>query len=119
MAPVTSPANGLSYLTEPGGILSNLPSPISSDALQSATPQDLVSLSSAALESQVVDGLFGYPSGAQTSGLPSANAMADAELVNATPQEKAAANTQAALLQQVQALFAEPGGPTGILNLAG
>jgi hypothetical protein len=125
MASVTNSLAGLSYLTQPGGLLSNLPAPISAATLQSATPQDLVSLSAAALETQEVDGLFGLAPSASAVALPvlstpSAEVLpgvATADLSGASPQAQAAINDQALLLQQVQGLFSEPGNLTGMLDL--
>jgi len=119
MGSVTSPASGLAYLTQPGGLLSNLPSAISTSALQSASPQDIVSLSAAAIQVQITDGLFGISSsnpavpglpltansGANSSILPG---ISSADLTNATPQQQAAINDEALSLQQTQALFNPP-----------
>jgi len=60
MGSITNSLNGLSYLTQPGGLLSSLPAPISTAALQSASPQDVVSLSVAALQKQEVDGILAF-----------------------------------------------------------
>jgi len=129
MAPVTNPPNGLSYLTQPGGLLSNLPSPVSASVLQSATPQDLVSLSDAALQLQVVDALFGVQPSAPSPSLElpvlssqSGNVLpgvSSADLANATPQEQAAISDQALALQQMQGLFSEPATSTSTFSLIG
>jgi hypothetical protein len=42
MGSIANSLNGLSYLTQPGGLLSSLPAPISTAVLQSASPQDVV-----------------------------------------------------------------------------
>ena len=130
MGSVSSLPNGLSVLTQPGGILSSLPTPISASTLQSATPQDVISLSRAAVQSQDATYLFGPPPASQsavalpvtsttspstsapsttTSGNAAATSIlpgvAASDLNNATPQEKAAVNDQALQLQQVQTLF--------------
>jgi hypothetical protein len=128
MAPVTN-SNGLSYLTQPGGLLSNLPSSISGSALQSASPQDLLSLSEAALQVQQVDGLLGIqqstPSTALTLPVISTQSgnvlpgVSSADLSNASPQQQAAINDQALLLQQVQGLFSEAAGSTSTFSLMG
>jgi hypothetical protein len=129
MAPVTSSTNGLPYLTQPGGPLSDLPAPISASTLESATPQDLVSLSANALETQEVDGLLGLSQAAQGSlpGLPLASPQAGsllpgvsaADLSNATAQEQATITDEASILQQVQALFTGPAGTGGAVNVIG
>jgi hypothetical protein len=123
MGSVTSLPGGLAYLTQPGGLLSSLSSVISTSELQSASPEDLVSLSLAALQAQETDGLFGVSAAnSGTAGLPAAAAdttsntnttnlpsgIASADLTNATPQEKAELSSQAVRLQQVQALFDPP-----------
>jgi hypothetical protein len=124
MTPVTSSTNGLSYLTQTGGPLSNLPNPISASTLESATPQDLVSLSANALQTQEVDGLFGlsqdsqntlpgFPTSAQPSGVSAT------DLSNATPQEQATLTDEASILQQVQALFTGPANTGGAVNVIG
>ena len=132
MGSITNSLNGLSYLTQPGGLLSSLPAPISTAALQSASPQDVVSLSVAALQKQEVDGIFGIsqasentlpvlpivsaPATQATDVLPGVSAT---DMTNATPQEQASINDQALLLQQVQDLFGVPTSVTGTTNLIG
>ena len=39
MGSITNSLNGLSYLTQPGGLLSSLPASISTAVLQSASPK--------------------------------------------------------------------------------
>jgi len=129
MGAITNSMNGLSYLTQPGGPLSTLPASISTAVLQSASPQDVVSLSVAALQKQEVDGIFGISQTSQstlptvsapitsaTAGLPGVSA---ADMTNATPQEQATINDQALLLQQVQGLYGVPTSLTGTTNLIG
>ncbi len=114
MGSITNSTAGLSYLTQPGGVLSNLPASISQD-LATASPQDIVTLSDAALQTQDVDGLFGLDqnttssavtlpilSGTTSDALPG---VATADLTNATPQQQTAVNTQALGLEEVQGLF--------------
>jgi hypothetical protein len=110
MGSVTSLPSGLAYLTQQGGLLSTLPPAISKSALQSASPQDIVSLSLAALQTQETNGLFGIsPANPGTAGLPAAaGGIASADLTNATPQEKAEISDQAVRFQQAQALFDPP-----------
>lgn len=67
MGSITNSLNGLSYLTRPGGLLSSLPASISAAVLQSASPQDVVSLSVAALQTQEVDGIFGISQASQNT----------------------------------------------------
>lgn len=75
MSPVSSSSAGLSYLTQPGGLLSNLPDSISKSVLQSASPQDLATLGDAAVQAEEVDGLFGIspPSETTVLGVPTAS----------------------------------------------
>jgi hypothetical protein len=129
MGSIANSLNGLSYLTQPGGLLSSLPAPISTAVLQSASPQDVVNLSVAALQTQEVDGIFGIslasqstlpilsaPASLPTDVLPGVSA---ADMTNATPQEQASINDQALLLQQAQGLFGVPTSLTGTTNLIG
>ncbi|MGA1998020.1 MAG: hypothetical protein ABSH45_19820 [Bryobacteraceae bacterium] len=129
MGSITNSLNGLSYLTQPGGLLSSLPASISTAVLQSASPQDVVTLSVAALQKQEVDGIFGISQASQNT-LPTVSAAATsatdvlpgisaADMTNATPQEQVSINGQALLLQQVQGLFGEPTSLTGTTNLIG
>ncbi|MGO9897512.1 MAG: hypothetical protein ACLPX8_25260 [Bryobacteraceae bacterium] len=129
MGSITNSLNGLSYLTQPGRLLSSLPASISTAVLQSASPQDVVTLSVAALQKQEVDGIFGISQASQNT-LPTVSAAATsatdvlpgisaADMTNATPQEQVSINGQALLLQQVQGLFGEPTSLTGTTNLIG
>ncbi|MBV8730417.1 MAG: hypothetical protein JO336_11485 [Acidobacteriia bacterium] len=128
MGSVTNSLSGLSYLTQPGGVLSNLP-PAINEELSSAPTQDVVSLSNAAVQTQEVDGLFGVASSAtetsapelpvlspQTYALPG---VSSADLANATPQQQAEINIQALYLQQVEGLFGETAQPAGTTNVMG
>jgi hypothetical protein len=119
----------LAYLTQPGGLLSNLPYAISTADLQSASPEDTVSLSLAAIQAQEADGLFGVsPTGQSATGLPVVSddasdttilpGVSPADLSQATPQENAAINDQALLLQQSQALFDPPSATSTLFNLS-
>jgi hypothetical protein len=119
MGSVTSLPSGLAYLTQPGGLLSNLSPAISTSELQSASPQDIVSLSVAAIQAQEADGLFGVSPANSTSGIPGLPGVANsaagvtagipaADLTNATPQEQAQISDQSLLYQQAQALFDPP-----------
>ena len=129
MGSISNSLSGLSCLTQPGGLFSNLPAPISAADLKSASPQDIVSLSIASLQTQEVNDLFGGSQGNQNAAplIPlatpqAANALlgvSAADLANATPQEQAAINDQALLLQQVQGLFAAPAPATGTTNVFG
>jgi hypothetical protein len=110
MGSVSSLPSGLAYLTQPGGVLSNLPSSVSTADLQSASPEDIVSLSLAAIQAQNVDGLFGVsPTDSGTADSTNENSilslLGSAALTNATPQEKAEISAQAVSSQQIQALF--------------
>lgn len=114
MGAISNPINGLSYLTQPGGVLSNEPAGIVNE-LQTAPQQDVVTLSDAALQAQEVSGIFGLPLPDQNTAvtLPALSApnadtlpgVANADLTNATPQQQAAINTQAVGLQEAQGLF--------------
>jgi hypothetical protein len=129
MGSITNALSGLPSLMQPGGLLSDLVAPLSAADLQSASPQDIVSLSLAALQTQEVNVLFGAPQGSQDAAplLPFASPQATgvlpgvsaADLANATSQEQAAINDQALLLQQVQGLFGEPASVTGTTNVFG
>jgi hypothetical protein len=132
MGSITSSLNGLSYLTQPGGLLSSLPAPISTAALQSASPQDVVNISVAALQTQEVDGIFGISQPSQTTlpVLPVASepatqstavlpGVAASDLASATPQQQASINDQALLLQQVQGLFGAATSASGTISLTG
>jgi hypothetical protein len=132
MGSVTNSLNGLAYLMEAGNPLSGLAGRMSPAQLQSAQPQDVVSLSMAAIGTQEMEGLFGTSQSSQTTlpALPVQPATYDAtpasspatdllpgiaaaDMTNATPQERFAIDNQAVLLQQVQGLFAEPASTTG------
>jgi hypothetical protein len=131
MGSVTNSLSGLSYLMQPGGPLSGMAAQMSPAQLQSAQPRDVVSLSMAALQTQVVDGLFGtsQPSQTKLPALPVASSatspsatdvlpgVASADLTDATAQEQSAINNQALALQQVQGLFAEPASETGTTDV--
>ena len=121
MGSVTSLSSGLAYLTQPGGLLSNLPAAVSTPALQSASPQDIVSLSVAALQAQETDGLFGVSQA--NSAIPGLSGVSTglpaADLTNATPQEQAQISDQALLYQQAQALFDPPSATSANANLIG
>ncbi|MGD1070513.1 MAG: hypothetical protein ABSB15_10270 [Bryobacteraceae bacterium] len=131
MGSVANSLNGLTYLTQPGGLLSNLPSAVSTSALQSASPEDIVSLSVAAVQAQEVSGLFGIAQTAQvpvelpvtsvgTAGGSILPGVSPADLSGATPQEQNEINGQYLLLQQAQILFGEPlATPSGALGVTG
>jgi hypothetical protein len=120
MGSVTSLPSGLAYLTQPGGLLSTLSSAISPSELQSASPEDLVSLSLAALQSQETDGLFGIsPTNPGTDPGEGSilSGIASAALTGATPQQKAELSNQAVHFQQIQALFDPPLQTSGDFNM--
>jgi len=129
MGSITNSLSGLSSLMQPGGLLSNLLAPISAADLQSASPQDIVSMSLATIQTQEVNALFGASQANQNAAppLPIASSQAAdalpgvsaADLAKATPQEQAVIKNQAMLLQQVQALFGEPASVTGTTNALG
>lgn len=114
MGTISNAINGLSYLTQPGGVLSNEPTSIV-DELQTAPQQDVVTLSDAAIDAQEVSGFLGLPLPEQYTGatLPALSAsttdvlpgVANADLTNATPQQQDAINTDAAGLQEAEGLF--------------
>ncbi|SPE30209.1 hypothetical protein SBA3_1630012 [Candidatus Sulfopaludibacter sp. SbA3] len=127
MGSISNSLSGLSFLTQPGGPLSNLPAPLSTAELQSAPAQDLVSLSMSAIQEQNVNELFGIspPASDTLPALPiTSQQTADilpgvsaADLTNATPEQQSAINDQALLLQQVQALFGLPTSTAGTTNV--
>ena len=122
MGSISNSLSGLSCLTQPGGLLSKLPAPISAADLQSASPQDIVSLSIASLQTQEVNALFGASQGNQTA-VP-LSPLATPQAANALPgvpaaEDQAAINDQALLLQQVQGLFAASAPATGTTNVFG
>ena len=129
MGSITNSLSGLSALMQSGGLLPDLPAPNSAADLHSASPQDIVSMSLATIQTQEVNVLFGASPGNQNTAplLPTALSQATnvlqsvsaADLANATPQEHAAINNQALLLQQVQGLFGEPASVTGTTNALG
>lgn len=133
MGSISNLPSGLAYLTQPGGLLSALSPAISTSQLQTASPQDLVSLSVAAVQAQITDGLFGISPtnsgsvelpavGGNTSGNTNASILpgvASADLANATPQEKARINDQTLQLQQVQGLFNPSLATSPSINLIG
>jgi hypothetical protein len=134
MGSVASVPSGLAYLTQPGGLLSTLSPAISTSELQSASPEDIVSLSVAAIQAQIADGLLGVsptnPTPAElpvTAGDTTGNTsntsvlpgVASADLTNATPQQNAEINDQALSLQQAQALFDPTPATSSIFNLTG
>jgi hypothetical protein len=116
MGSVTNSLSGLSYLTQPGGPLSNLPEAVSSSDLQSASPQDLASMSLAALQSQMVEEAFGTPESSPTTADQFPGIAAN-DLANATPQQQTTINNQSLELQEVQGLFAEPASTASSVNL--
>jgi hypothetical protein len=105
MGSVTSLPSGLADLTQPGGLLSSLSSAISTSQLQSSSPEDLVSLSLAALQAQEADGLLVAAPAADSSIL---SGIASADLTDASPREKAELSNQEVRFQQVEALFDPP-----------
>jgi len=133
MGSVSSVPDSLSFLTQPGtGLLANLPVQVSATTLQSAPQTDLIALSSAALELQQVNELFGIaPVAEDTAALPVAasttapavnlnlpSGVPAADLTNATPSEKAQIADAATQQQQVQALFSPPAAAAGTINLS-
>jgi hypothetical protein len=132
MASVPTATSGLSYLTQPGGLLSNLPSGITAADLQKAPASDVVALSNAALEAQQVDGLFGISQQtASTLQLPVLDAnptasstgsqilpgVSSADLNSATAAQQYTINNQALALQQTQELFGStPAAPVSFVG---
>lgn len=94
MASIPNSPAGLTYLTQPGGILSNLPAGVTPAKLQSASPQDIVSLSVAAIQAQQVDGLFGINPPTPSTGSSAATATS-------------ATSSQSLQAQEIQALFSQ------------
>lgn len=66
----TSPVSSvLSLLTQPGSVLSSVAASLPANALHNASPQDLVSISDAALQLQQVGSLFSSADSTQTDSL--------------------------------------------------
>lgn len=149
MGSISSLPAGLSILNQPGtGLFANLPVQLSAATLQSASTQDLVDLSSTALQLQQVDGIFGItpsqtavtpqtitpsPTAAQPAAGSSAGSSATsaplsfnlpsgipaADLGNATPGQQAAIADAATQQQLVQNLFYPPLSVTSTVSLTG
>lgn len=144
MGSIASVPNGISFLTQGGsGLLSNLPVKLSASTLQSASTQDVVALSSAALQIQKVDGLFGVspPTQNNTSSLVFGAAPVDtnpatalassqpethlptgvtaADLAGGTPEQRATVANAANQQQLVQALFYPPMSVPSTTNVLG
>ena len=93
MASVSNSLTGLDYLMQPGGPLSNLPPTVTAAQLQSASPEDVATLSMASLETRM------------WTCFRNLTGCAKRFANGATPQ------------QQVQNLFGEPATPASTLNL--
>jgi hypothetical protein len=144
MGSIATVPNGISFLTQAGtGLLSNLPVTLSASTLQSASPQDVVDLSSAALQIQEVDGLFGItpptqsntsslvfgsppvdtnPATALASSQPTINlpiGVTAADLAGATPEQQATVANTDNQQQMVQALFYPPMSVPSTTNVLG
>jgi hypothetical protein len=144
MGSIASVPSGISFLTQAGsGLLSELPVKLSASTLQSASAQDVVALSSAALQIQKVNGLFGItrPTQTNTSSLVFGAAPVDtnpatalassqpeinlptgvtaADLAGATPDQKATVANAANQQQLVQALFYPPMSVSSTTNVLG
>jgi hypothetical protein len=125
MGSISNSLNGLAYLTQSGGLLSNLPAQVSTAELAKASPQDVVSLSEAAMRTQEVNGLFGSSTSSDRTltTLPIQSTAANsydaipgvsaADVTSATAQEKATINDQALALQQALSLFSGHPAVTG------
>lgn len=97
--------------------------------LQSATPSDAVQLSSAAIQLQQVDGIFGLPSPGsqdnsfQTPGLAGNSTLpagvSSSDLANATPDQLATIASQTQALEQHASLFTPAPNYRGNLNVLG
>ena len=95
--------------------------------LQSATPSDAIVLSSAALQLQQVDGMFGLPSPAsqdssvQTPGLAGSATLpagvSSRDLANATPDQLATIAVETQVLEQHASLFTPAPNYLGNLNV--
>lgn len=116
---------GLSFLTQSGGLLSDLPAPLSATALQSAPEHDVVALSSAALQLQQVDGILGLTPPSSSAITPETftpqavsdatstspvslslpSGVSSADLTNATPQQESTIANATNEQQLVQSLF--------------
>ena len=62
MGSIAVTPNGISFLSQPGtGLLNNTPVKLDASALDSASQQDVVALSTAALQLQDAQAIFGTP----------------------------------------------------------
>ena len=137
MGSISSCLTGLQALSQAGsGPLASLPVQLSASTLQSASKQDLVDLSSAALQLQQVDGIFGITPTSQVttspvSFLPSSgdaatqtasslpSGVSAADLANATPQQQASIANNTIQQQMVQSLFYPTTSSESTINLTG
>jgi hypothetical protein len=92
MGSIANSSAGLTYLNQPGGILSNLPAAVPAATLQTASPRDIVSLSEEALQAQQAAGIFGGTTATTATGAT-------------TTTSSSPTNAEALQLQQVQALL--------------
>jgi hypothetical protein len=122
MGSIGNVPNGISYLAATLGAASgsstgNTNSQDLENLLQSATPSDAVVLSSAALQLQQIDGIFGLPSpGSQDSSF-AAPGISPADLAKATPDQLAAIAAQAQSLTQQTSLFTPAPSYQGKVNV--
>lgn len=132
MGTISNVPNGISIVATALGTTSGSSKPgVNSqdleDILQSATPSDAVQLSSAALQLQQVDGIFGLSSPAsQNSTFPMPGSagnvtlppgVSSSDLANATPDQLATIATQAEALQQHASLFSPAPNYRGNVNV--
>jgi hypothetical protein len=109
-------SNALSLLTGPSGPLSNLPQQLQQSVLESASPSDLLTLSTTALGLQEITGLFGGSSTGDTSQiLDPAQAMLSA-VYGVTPPPTAAAQASDLTQSMLSAAYgiASPSSPASI-----
>ena len=132
MGSISNVPNGISYVAAALGAASGsskggVNSQDLEKVLQSATPADAIVLSSAALQLQQVDGIFGLPSPAsQDTAFPTPGFGGNATLpagvssrglANATPDQLATIASQTQALQQQASLFAPTPAYQGNVNV--
>jgi hypothetical protein len=116
MAPIPNSLTGLSFLREPGGILSNLPAQVTAKKLETASLNDVVSLSMAAVQKQQVDELFGTSPPSGPGRVPE---VAPAGLAKAAPEQQAALYQAATRYSQMQGLLGQQAAGRGRISVMG
>ncbi len=121
MGSISNVPNGISYVAAAvsaasGSSTGSASSQDLENILQSASPSDAVVLSSAALQLQQVDGIFGLPSPGSQSSSFATPGISPTDLAKATPDQLAAIAAQAQLNQQ-SSLFTPAPSNQGTVNV--